>query len=310
MKLVFNDTYAYLGDWSNYKQFEQGFYDTLLAQEKYWESQWAAEKNFMRVTIDEPTGQTLIHQTLHSIVKDMITRKDFWFPSYGVFPGYGIPGNNGFQEIFTVSLPLALEYGLFNYAKGVFKNYLDYYWMKSGNVMYRGLEMAEVGRMLTQVAMYFRFTGDAFFLDDIDKINGSVNMLLRRYENSLRRPPSDPAYGLVTGDDEADSYGTFIKGGRTEYPFYSLSAEAVRAFSDLGAVFLELGTELKRPNLTETGKTMLGLAPQMLQHLRASLDSNRFYVGEGVYCLPYAAGTKTCTMIEPESTSRISESWR
>ena len=310
VKVVFNDTFAYYGSYSNYKQYEQGFYDTMIAQKTYWKTVLASEKYRVEIQSTTTPGRILFWQTMHSIVKDMITRRDFYFPSYGVYPGYGIPGNNGFQEIITVSLPVALEWGLFDYAKGVLKNYLDYYWFSSGNVRYRGLEMAEVGRMLTQVAMYHRYTGDHFFVDYMDKINGSINMLMSRYQNSLKLPTSDPAYGLVTGNDEADLWEVTVAGGHTEYPFYSMSAETIRAFKDLGVVLVDLGKELSKPELSDLGNNMLTIAPSMMSSLRKSLDKARHSVGDDLYCLPYAAGTNSCTNIPRPSSIRVSEPWR
>jgi hypothetical protein len=51
----------------------------------------------------------------------------------------------------------ALEWGLFQYARDVLDNYLTYFVRdQRGSILYRGLEMAQQGRMLTVVAQYFR----------------------------------------------------------------------------------------------------------------------------------------------------------
>ncbi len=310
VELLFNHTYAYLGSYADYRQYEPGFYDTVVAQRAYWENLWVQEKNFAKIGISDASGAKLVSQSMHSIVKDMLTRRDYFFPSYGVYPGYGIPGNNGFQEIFTVSLPLALEYGMFDYAKGVLKNFLDYYWLTSGNVRYRGLEMAEVGRMLTQIATFYRYTGDHFFIDYVDKINGSVSMLKARYQASLQLPKSDPAYGIIFGNDEADCWKKTVIDEHTEYPYYSMSAETVRAFVDLGNVFVALGQTLAKADLISTGQEMIDLSRGIMQNMRASLDKARHSVGGGVFCLPYAAGTNSCTNISPAVFNRVSEPWR
>ena len=205
---------------------------------------------------------------------------------------------------------MALEWGLFDYAKGVLKNFLDYYWFPSGNVRYRGLEMAEVGRMLTQVAMYYRYTGDSFFIDYIDKINGSVNMLMSRYQNALKLPSNDSAYGIITGNDEADLWRVTIGGGHTEYPFYSISAETIRAFNDLGSVLIDIGKEKSKPDLSQLGNNMIKIAPSIMVNLRKSLNTARHSVGDNLYCLPYTAGTNVCTNIPHSSSIRVSEPWR
>ena len=91
VKVVFNDTYAYYGTYNNYKQYEQGFYDTVRLQRKYWQGLWASEKNAVNIFPSSAPGSILLCQSIHGIVKDMLTRRDFFFPSYGVYPGYGTP---------------------------------------------------------------------------------------------------------------------------------------------------------------------------------------------------------------------------
>ena len=61
-------------------------------------------------------GALLTTQATHAIVLDMITRtgEGLW-PRYGTNPGYDQPGigSDGFQEIFTASMMLSLEWGCF-----------------------------------------------------------------------------------------------------------------------------------------------------------------------------------------------------
>jgi hypothetical protein len=47
------------------------------------------------------------------------------------------------------------------YAQGLLENYLRYYLKERGTIAYRGLEMAQSGRMLTLFAQYWRYTGDS-----------------------------------------------------------------------------------------------------------------------------------------------------
>lgn len=147
----------------------------------YWDSTWSRE-GLLELSLPGADGALLVDQSRHSLLRDMITRVDTWFPRYGICGGaggprprppircppqrrlshiedaivsgcaYGGPHNNGFQEIFTASLAGALELGAFEYAGGVLSNYLEYYLKQRGTVAYRGLEMAESGRMLTLFA--------------------------------------------------------------------------------------------------------------------------------------------------------------
>ena len=54
-----------------------------------------------------------------------------------------------------------LEWGLYDYAKGVLDNWLTYFIKDDGFVLYRGLEMAEHGRMLTNIAQVTAFGLDS-----------------------------------------------------------------------------------------------------------------------------------------------------
>lgn len=106
-------------------------------------------------------GVALLDQAKHSLVLDMITRTRTWSPRYGVAPGYGLQlgANDGFQEIFTASMTAAVEWGLDDYAHGVLDNYLTHFMRRRGRLLvYRGLEMAQQGRMLTVIAKYWHYT--------------------------------------------------------------------------------------------------------------------------------------------------------
>ena len=96
----------------------------------------------------------------------------------------------------------ALEWGLFRYARDVLVNWLTYYQLPHGAVLYRGLEMAQQGRMLTIIALYYRYTCDGTaLLDNIDKIGGVASMLLLRRASALAAhpDPADPRHGMPTG---------------------------------------------------------------------------------------------------------------
>ena len=108
------------------------------------------------------------------------------------------------QEIFTATMMGALEWGLFDYAKGVLDNWLTYFIKDDGFVLYRGLEMAEHGRMLTNIAQYYQYTGDGeMLLKHLDKIAGIGWLLNQRRERSLTNyPPTDSRYGMPTGEPD------------------------------------------------------------------------------------------------------------
>ena len=148
-------------------------------------------------------GELLSMQASHGLVLDMITRSDTIWPRYGTSPGYdqaGI-GADGFQEIFTASMMASLEWGMYPYAKSVLDNWLTYFLGKRGFVRYRGLEMAQSCRMLTNIAQYYFHTRDRqLILKHLDKITGLGQFLNRRYNLAKGAGYSlnDSRYGMPT----------------------------------------------------------------------------------------------------------------
>ena len=154
--------------------------------------------------VDLPTrpadtdGALLRDQSQHALVLDMITRSDTVWPRYGTSPGYDQPGigSDGFQEIFTATMMASLEWGLFPYAEAVLDNWLTYFIQEKGFVLYRGLEMAQHGRMLTNIAQYYTYTKDSSMLiKHLGKIEGIAWMLMKRRSDALAKyPKSDSRY--------------------------------------------------------------------------------------------------------------------
>ena len=67
--------------------------------------------------------------------------------------------------------------------------------------------MAQQGRILTVVGMYWRHTRNAtLILRHLDKINAAAELLEKRRVMSLRFSPSDSRYGMLTGIDETDMW--------------------------------------------------------------------------------------------------------
>lgn len=170
----------------------------MLDTHFFWQQTWAREGR-MEVSLphrNDTDGTHLAAQARYALVLDMITRtgEELW-PRYGTAPGCkyrilfnwepdwcavagslfcgavsdeqpGI-GADGFQEIFTATMMASLEWGCFPYARGVLDNWLTYFIKDKGFILYRGLEMAQHGRMLTNIAqctlvatvLAFQFSG-------------------------------------------------------------------------------------------------------------------------------------------------------
>ena len=94
--------------------------------------------------------------------------------------------------------------------------------------------MAQQGRMLTMIAMYYSYTQDAqLLLGHLDRVEGIAQLLLKRREQAQALyNRSDPRYGMPTGNDEADLFWTTETGKPgTELPFlvgYNFAGMTVR----------------------------------------------------------------------------------
>ena len=118
--------------------------------------------------------------------------------------------------------------GAFKYAEAVLDNHMSVFVRRGGSVMYhsakylsslspfryrlifrgryRGLQMQSQGRTLTLLALYHSYTGDptGLLLKHYNKTAGIIEMLNKRRARALLLPKSDYAWGMPTGNDEAD----------------------------------------------------------------------------------------------------------
>ena len=285
------------------------FYSALLEQHRYWEATLATEGVLQ---LDLPSrsdtdGKRLSDQTTHSLVRDMITRADF-FPQYGVQPhSYGMQAGNGFQDTFTGSLAMALEMGAFDYATGVLDNYLQHYVRADGTVRYRGPELAQDGRMLTLIALYASYTGDPQRLlrKYHSKIEAIITLLRALRSKALSLPADSPAYGMPSANDEADSWrestacgATFgnasaAHGCVTGQPFISIAAEMERGFVEMARVWAASGNATLSAEAGRLEKEAAELHADFLVSLRRSTLPPDPASGN-VTCHPHIAGWTSC----------------
>ena len=226
------------------------FYANVLEQQAWWASELENE-GMMGLDLpyhDETDGVTLRQMATHGIIRDMITRKNTFFPKYGVLPsGYSMPEADGFPQTFVATMTMALESGTFEYAHGVMHNWLQFYVRRNGTTTYNHVGMRSHGRELSVYAQYYRYTGDphGYLTKYFDRIQGRTQMLMQRRAQALRLPPSNPAYGMLRGDGNEDLGSTEIGCGtahpdgnmgdcQTELPYISITAEAWGAYESCG----------------------------------------------------------------------------
>ena len=70
-----------------------GFYANLREVRRWWDAELAAEGMMELKSLPSPASTNGTHlkaQSIGSVIRTMINRKDTWFPRYGVNPGYGV----------------------------------------------------------------------------------------------------------------------------------------------------------------------------------------------------------------------------
>ena len=261
------DTFAYTaGAFQNPRQvpasgeppdspIAKAFYSCVLEQRQWWADELEAEGMLQFDLPSDPDtdGVMLRNMAMHSVVRDMITRRNTFFPQYGVLPGnYGTGQANGFPDTFVGTATMALELGASKYLTGVVHNWLQHYVRANGTTMYNHIGMQMHGRELTIYAQYYRYTGDpqGLLVRYFDRVMGRVYMLLARRREAQKLPRDAQAYGMLSGDANEDLGASEIQCGttypqsieamgdcQTELPFISITAEAWRGYSELGPVY-------------------------------------------------------------------------
>lgn len=300
----FYQTYAYSASGgvpakgqSAHSKTAKRFYSAIAAQQDYWQRTMKTE-GAMVLSLPEAhgtDGAMLVNQSMHSIARDMISRigaangtGQGFFPQYGVSGVYAKAANHGFEDTFQASLTMALEWGCFEYARGLLHNWLSYYLIPDMDdegfsftgINYRGPEMPMHGRQLTVFALYHSYTKDpdGLLLQHFEPIQGLVAVLRRIRAKALTLPADHPAYGMPAGNDEADLGGSSIECGttfgdnpgdcKTELPYISVAAEMARGFSEMGAVWIKIGSAAGRADVVSEGHAMVNESASV--HVRDS----------------------------------------
>jgi len=240
-------------------------------------------------------GTYLRLQAEHSIVRSMITRQGRFHPRYGVNPGFGMDSTRGLPGVFTSTVTAALEMGAMAYAKGVVDNYFNHYVRYDGMINHQGMELPASARVLGSLALYRSYSGDdSFVLGHFNKAKALATWLMYRRSLSLSYSPHDPRYGIPLGDAEADNFAAVRDHSREPLHFLSSAAEMYRAFTEAGAVWLDIGKSAGRSDVVDHGVELLRVAPLLYQDLHTSLNHTGHTADlpnsqQGPHCWPYVA---------------------
>jgi hypothetical protein len=259
------------------------FFADLLDMSDRWSGLLSSAVDF-----DVPDGR-LADQARHCLVRAMSTRVGD-FPKYGVMDrAYGGAEHDGFQDTFNVDVTAMLDWGLFDAARRYVDNYLTSFVRDDGSIVYRGPGTGQYGRMLTVIAHYYRLTrDDSLLMRHRSRIDALATVLLELRTAATSMPREDVGYGLIAGWSEADSC-LEAEPDRYLQPYLSNSAEAVRGFGDLGAVWDRLGRARESAELTAWGARLMAESSALLADLRTAIGQSMLTDVEPP-CLPTIAG--------------------
>jgi hypothetical protein len=273
----------------------EGFYSDLYKLHTYWSK---ALDGAMALDLPESWVTDFCR---HAMVQEMITRVGD-HPRYGVVDrAYGGPEHDGFQDVLNSSVNCYLEWGLFGVARGYLENYLSHFVRADGSINYRGPEIGQYARMLTNLAQYYEYSGDADLLLKYDgKIEAIVRVLMTRRERAKQLPDDDPAYGMVTGRHEADISFVNATPGTLDYEqsFFSNSTEAWRGFRDLGRAWMAIGEGRDDPKLASRGQGLVDEAAALREDVYRAVGRSILHDAEPPY-LPLIAGSKAFHLDAP-----------
>lgn len=194
---------------------------------------------------------------------------------YGVLPGYGITMQDGFEDVFTANAMAALEIGAMPYARGLITNQYDNYVRYDGLINYRSEEVAQQARMLTILSLYYWYSDvdeTEFMLARFSKARAIADWLIARRTDTLKYGRDDPRYGILYGLDEGDNFVRRYFHSANVSHFYSHTAEAYRAFAELGEVWTILGKASGRTDVADHGMQLTSLAPLIYRDLHRSMN--------------------------------------
>ncbi len=242
------------------------------------------------MTIDVPDAR-VSSMARHGLVRAIMTRSA-GDPKYGVADkNYANSEHDGFPDTFTVETEAMLEWGLVDRAGAYIDNYLGRFVRADGEILYRGPETGQFGRMLAVVARYAAIGGDPkLLLRHRAKLDGIVAVLLGLRERAKRLPQNDPAYGLLSAWSEADSC---LEDDPSRYmrPYFSNSTEAVRGFRDLGRAWQRIGRQSGDAGLTASGRKLVDEAAALEKDI-AVATRRSLLQSDGRTVLPAIAGVQ------------------
>ncbi len=245
------------------------FYRALLIFAEYWDKLLL---DFAPISLPDSSW---VDMSRHYFAKELMVRPGGLYPKYGaVDRDYYGSEYDGFQDIFTSSVYVNLEWGRFEEAGRFIDNYYTEYVDARGVNNMRGPETAQFGLTLSLLARYFNYTRDsALLLKHKDKIAATAKVITDMHDLSLKLPSDDPGYGLISGWSESDAClhpdpSVWWK------PYYANSAFSARGLKDFGQTWAEIGRLKLIPGMEEDAQSWLKRSNVLRQATVSSLEKN------------------------------------
>lgn len=212
------------------------FYRGLLAFAGYWQH---LLRDTVSASVPDPSWNDMAR---FAFARELVVRPGGAYPKYGaVDRDYYGNEYDGFQDTFTSSLYANLEWGRFKQAAAVLDGYFTDFVQADGMPNMRGPETGQFGLILSLMARYLHYTGDAALLrKHRNKVEATARILEELHEQSLKLPPSAPGHGLIHGWNESDAC---LHPDPTLWwkPYYANSALAARGLADIAPVWPRIG---------------------------------------------------------------------
>lgn len=261
------------------------FYRDLLALNDGWKQTLSPA---MKIRVPEARVENMAQ---FALVREIMTRVGE-FPKYGaVDKDYAGSEHDGFPDTFTVDTTAMLQWGLIDLAGRYIDNYFGKFVREDGSILYRGPETGQYGRMLTVVAQFYDYGGDArVLIRQRSRIDAVTRLLLGLREKARQLSPSHPAYGMIAGWSEADAC-LDADPPRYMQPYFSNSTEAARGFRDLGRVWSKLGEKTKSAEMVSWGQRLIRESDELQGDIQTAISRSLLKQGDETI-LPSIAGVK------------------
>jgi hypothetical protein len=279
------------------------FYRSLLVFAEYWDKLLA---DAAPVSLPDASW---VDMSKHYFAKELMVRPGGVYPKYGaVDRDYAGSEYDGFQDIFTSSVYVNLEWGRFDEARQFIDNYYSEYVDAKGVCNMRGPETAQFGLTLSLLARYFNYTRDSsLLLKHKAKIEATARVITDMHDLSLKLPANDPGFGLISGWSESDAC-LHPDPSAWWKPYYANSAFSARGLKDFALAWAEINRLQPLPGMETNAREWLKRSEVLRKATVSSIEKNVWKEKNPPY-VPPLPGAKLTFMEAMEKERDSPQRW-